>query len=343
MDFITLRSRLRVGTLLVACLLLLPAASIGQGSDEPGWTAPRTLDGQPDLQGVWANNNVTPLQRPEEWADKAHLTAEEVADLKAAAGQVTTAGLDAVFGDQLVRAAIAGVKDAESYDTTGNYNQFWLADRTFSDRTSLVIDPPDGRVPALTPEAQQKADARRAYRRDHPADSWEDRGLGERCVHFGVPKLGAGYNSYSQIVQTPGYVAIYHEMAHDVRVIPLDGRPHLPPSIQQWMGSARGHWEGDTLVIENTNFSPKSSFRGSNTNLHLIERFTRVGPTTPNYEVTVTDPTTWTRPWTALIPLTGTDDAIYEYACHEGNYGMEGILSGHRAHEAAEAAKGGVQ
>ena len=132
-------------------------------------------------------------------------------------------------------------------------------------------------------------------------------------------------------------------MAHDVRVIPLDGRPHLPPSIQQWMGSARGHWEGDTLVVESTNFSPKSSFRGSNTNLHLIERFTRVGPTTLNYEVTVTDPTTWTRPWTALIPLTGTDDAIYEYACHEGNYGMEGILSGHRAQETAEAAKGGVQ
>ena len=138
-------------------------------------------------------------------------------------------------------------------------------------------------------------------------------------MHFGVPKLGAGYNSYSQIVQTPDYVAIYHEMAHDVRVIPLDGRPHLPSSIQQWMGSARGHWEGDTLVVESTNFSPKSNFRGSNTSLHLVERFTRVGPTTLNYEVTVTDPTTWTRPWTALIPLTGTDDAIYEYACHEGN------------------------
>ena len=343
MDAMSLQSRTCVAAVIATGLLIVPVVAVAQSAGaDTVWAVPRMADGQPDLQGVWANNSVTPLERPEAWVGKPQLTEEELANLQTAAAQVTTSGLDAVFGDQLVQAAIAGIEDADSYDTTGNYNQFWLADRTFDDRTSLIIDPRDGRMPALIPRAQRKADARRTYRREHPADSWEDRGLGERCVHFGVPKLGAGYNSYSQIVQTPDHFVIYHEMAHDVRVIPLDGRPHLPPGIRQWMGSARAHWEGETLVVESVNFSPKANFRGSNTNLHLIERFARVSPTTLDYEVTVTDPTIWTRSWTASIPLQKSDDAVYEYACHEGNYGMEGILAGHRAQEAAEVATGEV-
>ena len=324
----------------VALAGVLPASGQTDTSPVDQGTVPRTPDGQPDLQGVWANNTVTPLERPEEWAGKERLTEQEVADLKTAAAQVTSGGLDAVFGDQLVRAAIAGVKDAESYDTTGNYNQFWLVERDFNNRTSLVIDPPDGRIPALTPAAQQAQRERAAYREAHPADGPEDRRLGERCVNFGVPKLGAGYNAYRQIVQTVGYVAIYHEMAHDVRLIPLDGRPHVGEGIRQWNGDPRGHWEGDMLVVETTNFSPKSNFNrgGAAENLHLVERFTRVGPYTLNYEATITDPMTWTRPWTVLIPLKKSEDAIYEYACHEGNYGMEGILAGHRAQERAAAA-----
>ena len=203
-----------------------------------------------------------------------------------------------------------------------------------------MIDPPDGRIPALTPAAVQAQRERAVYREAHPADNPADRNLGERCVNFGVPKLGAGYNSYRHIVQTPEHVGIFHEMAHDVRLIPLDGRPHVLHDIRQWNGDPRGHWEGDTLVIETTNFSPKSRIRrgGSAEHLHLVERYTRVGPDTLEYEATLTDPTTWTRPWTVSIPLKRSDDTIFEYACHEGNYGMEGILAGHRAQEKAAAA-----
>ena len=180
-------------------------------------------------------------------------------------------------------------------------------------------------------------------RREHPADSWDDRPLQERCITFGVPNLLAGYNSYYQIIQGRDHVVILMEMIHDARVIPLDGRPHLDGEIRQWHGDSRGHWDGDTLVVETTNYSPKSSLRGSSDDLHLTERFTRIGPDALTYEMTISDPTTWTRPWTLSIPLKSSDGAIYEYACHEGNYGMEGILSGQRAQETAEAAKGGVQ
>ncbi len=297
---------------------------------------PRTADGHPDLQGVWANNNVTPLERPPQWAGKERLTDEELAELKAATAQVIASGLDAQFGDQLVLKALEGLTDADSYDTTGNYNQFWLVDRDFTHQTSLVIDPPDGQVPALTVAAQHGAEARRGYRSAHPADGPEDRGLGERCANFGVPRLGAGYNSYFQIFQTSRHVAVLKEMAHDAKLIPLDGSPHAPDGVRQWNGDSRGRWEGDTLVVETTNFSPQSNFRGSADHLHLVQRYTRVGPDTLDYEVTVTDATTWTRPWTVLIPLKRSADAVFEYACHEGNYGMEGILSGHRAQERAD-------
>ena len=324
---------------MFAVLLMTPLPVAGQATAAPdAWTAPRTSDGQPDMQGVWANNNVTPLQRPIGLADRAFLSDEEVERLKANAANLfgSDAG-DAAFGDQFFVAALSDRPDFESTDGgTGNYNQFWLVERDFDNRTSLITDPPDGKIPALTPRAEQAQSERAAYRRNHPADSWEDRGLSERCVNFGIPKLGAGYNSYSQIVQTPGYVVMFHEMAHDVRVIPLDGRAHIEEDIRQWNGDPRGRWEGDTLVVETTNFSASSNrYMGSAGNLHLVERFTRVGPQTLNYEVTLTDPTTWTRPWTALIPLRKSEDAIYEYACHEGNYGMVGILAGHRAQEKA--------
>ena len=326
----------------VAALWALPAAGQTAQSQSSEWTVPRTPDGHPDLQGVWANNNITPLERPTALSDRAFLTGEELGRLKANANQLF--GLDAddaAFGDQVFLAAISDTTEFTSSDGgTGNYNQFWLVERDVNDRTSLVIDPPDGRIPALTPSAEQTQSQRAAYREAHPADGPEDRGLSERCVNFGLPKLGAGYNSYRQIVQTPGHVAIYHEMAHDVRLIPLDGRPHVKDSTQQWNGDPRGHWDGDTLVVETTNFSSKSNFyrSGPVENLHLVERYTRVGPDTLDYEVTITEPTTWTQPWTVSIPLRRSDNAIFEYACHEGNYGMEGILAGHRAQEKATAA-----
>ena len=322
--------------LALATALLAPVASAAQATDE-AWTLPRTPDGRPDLQGVWANNNITPLERPEAWAGKERLTAEELAALQVAATKAVDEG-DALFGDQLVLAAIDD-EQASSYDpTTGNYNQFWIADRDFSDRTSLVVDPADGRIPDLTSAAKDRRAMRFAHAREHPADTYSDRPLSERCVTYGVPRLGAGYNSYYQLFQSPTHVVFYMEMNHDSRVIPIDGPPALDDDIRQWHGDSRGRWEGDTLVIETKNYSPKSTFQGlPSDNLHVTERLTRVGPTTLNYEVTINDPTTYSQPWTVMIPLMGTDDAIYEYACHEGNIGMDGILSGHRAEERAAA------
>ena len=318
------------------CMSLLAVPVAGQSSSgTAAWEAPRTVDGHPDLQGVWANNIATPLERPDAWAGKEKLTDEELADLQLAAADVIASGEDAQFGDQLVLKAIERIKDADSYDTTGNYNQFWIVDRDFDNRTSLVIEPSDGKIPALTAAAVERSDAQRAYRSDHPADGPEDRGLSERCANFGVPRLGAGYNSYFQVFQTPSHVVVLKEMAHDAKVIAMDSTPHISDSVRLWNGDSRGRWEGDTLVVETTNFSPKSDFRESAENLYLVERYTRVGPDTLNYEVTISDPTTWSQPWTVLIPLRRSEDAVFEYACHEGNYGMEGILSGHRADESA--------
>ena len=314
-----------------------PFVAVGQSVDD-AWTLPRTPDGHPDLQGVWANNNATPLERPEEWSGKAVLTDEEVASLQAAAAAAVGDG-DALFGDQLVLAAIDGV-EATSYDpTTGNYNQFWIAEREFTNHTSLVIDPPDGRVPEMTREARGRRLFAAEYRRDHPADSYTDRPLQERCVTYGVPRLGAGYNSYYQVFQSADYVVIVNEMIHDARVIPLTGQPHLVDSVRQLHGDSRGHWEGDTLVVETTNYSSAAQFRGSSDGLEIVERLTRVGPKVLNYEVTITDSTTWMRPWTVLIPLRTSEEPMFEYACHEGNIGMDGILAGHRAEESARASQ----
>jgi hypothetical protein len=315
--------------------LVAAAEAAGEGAQAgsaaaKAWSSPRTPWGDPDLQGIWTNANITPFERPKEFADKQVLSEQEAAEFEAQTNQRNTIDRPPPPGNP------------------GGYNQFWFdrGTKTVPTRqTSLVVDPPDGRVPPFTPEAQKRADARAQYRRDHPADSWEDVGLFTRCLTRGLPgAMTPGfYNHNYQILQAPGYVAILVEMIHDVRIIPVDGRPRLSPAIRQWMGDSRGRWEGDTLVVETTNFSPKAEYRGSGENLRLVERFTRVDAGTIHYEFTVQDPTTWTRPWTSAIPMTkdGAPDRIFEYACHEGNYGIVNILAGHRNEEktAAEAAR----
>jgi hypothetical protein len=341
-----------VGAALAGAMLAGPAVGGAQPSQEARWTMPRTPDGRPDLQGVWANNTATPLERPEMLGDKATLTDEELAGLQARYAELFASGeSDAAFADSVFVAALSGQDTFSSRDTaTGNYNQFWLVDREFDNRTSLVIDPPNGRLPAFTPAAQERIDARVAHLADNPASSWTDRRLQERCITFGMPNLFAGYNTYYQVVQTPDHVVFLHEMIHDARIIPLGEAPHVDDAIRQWHGDARGYWDGDTLVVETTNFlarseSPAALYqrqRGSAERLRLVERFTRVGPDTLQHEFTVDDPGTYEGRWTAMIPLSRKDEALFEYACHEGNIGMEGILAGHRAEEreAAEAAAG---
>lgn len=320
--------------LLVLAILVAPSVAAGQ-SETQSWTPPRTADGQPDLQGVWANNSATPLERPEALAGKATLSDEELAELQQAAERIFGDGGDAAFADGVFEAALAGVDSYVSGDGgSGNYSTVWMVDRDFENRTSLISDPRDGRLPALTSEAQTRVSERQARRgiRNGP----EDLTLQVRCITYSVPRfggLGAGYNSYYQIFQAADYVVLHSEMIHDSRVIPLNGGPHIADSIRQWHGDSRGRWDGDTLVIETMNFSPKSLYRGSSDNLHLVERFTRVGPEELQYEISITDPTVWTRPWTAMTPLSKSEDAVYEYACHEGNIGMAGILSGTRAEE----------
>ncbi len=330
------------GVVAIAIALTTPVFSQGGAA---AYKAPRLAFGDPDLQGVWANNNATPLQRPKMLADRKFLTEAEVAKLKARAGDLFSGDGDAAFGDEIFEAALSDRTKyvADSFDKdTGNYNSFWLVDRDFDNRTSLIVDPEDGRIPPFTPEAEARNTALAAARKAHPADSWEDRPLNERCITFGFPDLLAGYNSYYQIAQSKTHVAIATERIHDVRVIPIDGRPHAPKSIRFLHGDSRGHWEGETLVVETTNFTKAGggSFLGGATDsLRIVERFTRMSPKAVRYEITMEDPATWTRPWTLMIPLRNSNEKIYEYACHEGNVGMVGILSGHRAQERAAAQK----
>jgi len=315
--------------------------SAGTTAPEAKYTPPRTADGHPDLSGVWANNDATPLERPKELEGRKYLTEAEVAALKRRAGELFNGETDAAFGDSVFLAVLKDAKDFKSTDTqTGNYNHFWIVDREFDDnRTSRISDTADGRIPPLTPAGTKfKADAA-AYRKDHFADGPEDLPLSHRCITFGAPRLGAGYNSYFQIFQSKDYVAIGQEMIHDVRMVPLDGRPHVDANTRQWLGDPRGHWEGDTLVVDTTNYSSNSRFENlPATNLHTVERFTRTGPKTIQWDVTVDDATMYTAPWTATMVLRSTPDQIFEMACHEGNEGLSGALSGTRALEkAAEA------
>ena len=310
----------RCAPLWAAVMLLAPLCFAGA---DKTWTPPRTPDGQPDLQGVWTNSTLTPLERPAELAGKTVLTEREAAD----------------YVKGLLRRVNTDRRDGGAQTDVGrSYNEFWrdrgndLADR----RTSLIIDPTDGRIPALTPEAQKRVDATRAWMQEHSTDGPEGRSLAERCIQWttsGPPMLPGPYNNDTQFVQGPGYVMILSEMIHDTRMIPLDGRPHVSAAIREWMGDSRGHWEGNTLVVDTTNFTSEYSFRGSDANLHLTERFTRVSPEVMQYEFTVDDPTAFTKPWTARISFNKTNERVYEYACHEGNYALTDILAGARASE----------
>ena len=329
--------RLHVAAMLLALVTLLAGAAQAQ---EGSWTAPRTPFGHPDLQGVWANNNATPLQRPEALADREFLTDEELVTLRSRAEDLfSLESGDAAFGDSVFTAALNEAESFTSRDrATGNYNQFWLVERDWDNRTSLIVDPPNGRLPARTEAARMRAEAAGRKRQRHAV--WtDDRSLGERCLSFGAPRLGAGYNSYYQLLQTPDHVVILVEMGYDARIIPLDGRPHVDDDVRQWLGDSRGYWDGDSLVVETRNYSPLANFMGAAEHLQITERFTRVSEDVLRYEVTADDPTTWKRPWTAMIPLRRSPDALYEYACHEGNIGMEGILAGARHKEAEEAAR----
>ena len=321
----------RVFTSIVVLLLVTGLAA----AQTKKWTPPRMADGHPDLQGFWTNSTYTPLERPRN-VNKEFYTKEEALEVEKKAAEQE--------GEQTVPGTIADVH----YDFT----QFGL-DRSQSThslnlRTSLIADPPDGRLPPLTPEGQKRAAERaEAAKLVGRWDSAQSNDLDDRCIIFlgaGPPMLPAGYNSNYQIVQTPGYVMILFELSHDVRIIPLDGRAHVQRNIGQWTGDSRGHWEGDALVIETTNFNGKNPLRGSSENMRVVERFTRVDADTIQYKFTVEDESTWTRPWTADLPLKKTVGPLFEHACHEGNYGLYNTLVGARLEEkraAEEAAKKG--
>ena len=310
--------------IVMALFLQMPAA--GQTSPAAAkakaaaktWTQPRTPEGQPDLQGFWTNSTLTPLERPSELVGKQILTEQEAADYQRRVQEQADASPPGVLGRAL-----------------GGY-WFERGEVVAGRRSSLIVDPPDGRIPPLTPAAQKLAAARAQERNLHPADGPEDRSLQERCLLWGgagPPMMPTAYNSTYQIVQSRGYVMIFVEMIHDARIIPLDGRPHVPPNIRLWLGDSRGHWEGNALVVDTTNFNGQTAFRGSSENLHLIERFTRTDADTIRYEFTVDDPATFTKPWTAEIPMRKTQGPIYEYACNEGNYSLADILKGARVEE----------
>ncbi len=340
-------SGLAVVGAFVASVSLVSVTVAGQAPAPAGksWTAPRAPDGHPDISGTWEHNAATPLERPDELAGRATLTDEELAAMQATAGKLFGGDGDAAFGDSVYLATLRNVLGAQkgfkSRDVgTGDYNAFWVIGRWFEKRTSLVTDPPSGKIPPLTADAQKRRADAAERRRLHPFDGPEDIALGQRCITGSVPMLGAGYNNYYQIVQTPSTVAVNMEMRHDTRMIPISSRPHLPKTVQLWLGDPVGRWEGDTFVVDTTNFRDDSPISGNATaNTHLIERFTRVAPETLKYEVTLNDPMTWTKPWTAVLYMKSTSDPIFEYACHEANESMSGTLRGARAEEKAASEK----
>ena len=317
----------------VLAALALPAVESGAQEPAAGWTAPRTADGQPDLQGIWSNNTATPLERPTALAGKESLTDEELAELQARAAELReNEQAGNLLGDLLIQQVLED-PDFQEFDAgTGNYNSFWLAERKLDHRTSLIVDPPDGRIPAFTAAALERFGSRPPAG-DHPAGP-ESLPLTERCITYGVPNLLAGYNSYFHIMQTADHLVFLQELIHDARIIPIDKPGQLDASIRLWHGDARARWEGDTLVIETANYSNQSMLRGATRNTHVVERLRRVGPDTLEYVITFSDPDTWESPWTLMIPLERSDEALFEYACHEGNYAMEGILAGARVLEA---------
>ncbi len=317
---------------LVALVALVAGPALAQDS------APRTAWGEPDLQGVWDFRTITPMQRPERYGDKEFLTAEEAAALDQAA-----VDRELRLWNQAPERTEAGgnVDRRGAGQAPGSYNQFWIDSGTRSvdtRQTSLITYPPNGRYPSLTAEGQRRSDERRTYAREHPADTWEDFSSGVRCIlgfNAGPPFTPSAYNNNMQLFQTPDHVVVMTEMVNTSRVIPLDGTPHLDPEVLQWSGDSRGYWEGETLVVETRNFDAKRKWRGTTSSARLVERFTRVDTDTLEYQFTVTDPETWTSPWTASVPLRLNPEPMFEYACHEGNYSMPVMLGGARVEEAA--------
>jgi len=324
-----------LGALAVVIAVTAPVPVAGQAAASRPKTspAPKTPWGDPDLQGIWNASGATPFERPSAFKGRDVLTDDEVAALE----------------DEARRGADRPPRKGDP----GAYNEFWFNRGKQTKQTSMIVDPPDGRLPPLTAEGQ--AAKKNGVR---GANSWEDRHLWERCItRGGLPNamFPRAYNNNAHILQAPGYVAIVMEQIHEARIIPLDRRPHVSQNIRQWLGDSRGHWEGNTLVVVTTNLADKvsalqpwadfNSWNGSGETLRLVERFTRVGADTIAYRVTVEDPKMYTRPWTVAFPMTKSQEQIYEYACHEGNYAMEGILAGARADEKAaqEAAKKGTR
>ena len=315
--------------------IVLPALALGVWLVAPAGAQPQVTPwGDPDLQGAWTNATTTPLQRPAELAQRDSFTEEERAELDAERARTE---------QRACATELVVLQTAPPPTSTGSYNSFWLEQGTRTLQTSLIVDPPHGRLPDVTPWAQRQADDLVAVRASasYPA-RWEEPSVFERCITRGLPAtmMPGFYNHNYQILQTPGYVVIYAEMIHDARIIPLDGRPQLDAEIRQWMGDSRGRWEGDTLVVETANFTGKVYERrvsntvfGASREMHLVERFRRVDEDTLDYRLTVTDPRTFAAPWTAAIPMTTLDGPIIEYACHEGNYSMENMLRGARLQE----------
>ena len=292
-----------------------PAVKVSKPA--PGATAPRTADGRPDLQGLWDFAQLTPFERPGELAGKQTLTDEE-------AEEFAQKRIETTHKDRRDGGAAADVERA--------YNDFWWDFGTrVSKQPSLVVDPPDGTIPALTADAKERA-AQRKTLYENP----EERPLAERCIlgfNSGPPMVPSAYNNNMQIVQTRDHVLVLNEMIHSARIVDLSGRPHAPKEIRFLTGDSVGRWDGDTLVVDTTNFLKERAFRGASANMHLVERFTRVDKDTLRYEFTVDDPETWTRKWSASIPMTRSDDLMFEYACHEANYALEGVLKGARYQE----------
>jgi len=345
---ITQRPALRGGLAVLILLLLSAGVATAQApkavrktaGSAKSWTPPHTPWGDPDLQGIWNNGTITPIERPKELAGTQFLTDQQAAE-------------------QEERAAQSRVDSPPPKGDPGTYNQFWFERGTkvvATKRTSLIVDTPDGRLPPLTPDGQRRDQER--FRKlgpealgssgNGPFDSVEDISVVTRCITRGLPNamIPGAYNNNLQIVQSPGFVALFSELMHETRIIPLDGRPHIGSTIHQWLGDSRGHWEGDTLVVDVTNFRDNDvtgfgvPYRFSETShLHLVERFTRVNADTIDYQVTVDDPATFTRPWTASIPMVTSEGPIFEYACHEANYSIENILRASRAQD--HAAKDG--
>jgi hypothetical protein len=306
---------------------VIPAGGQISRDTMKAWTVPRTPDGRPDIQGLWNNTSLTPLERPGNLAGKEFFTKEE----------------GAAYGTAIVHKREEDPNDGSN--DVADPKVWWERGTKVAStlRTSLIVDPPDGKIPPLTAEAERRMADARAASRQHPADGPSDRSLQERCIlspTSGPPMLPGPYNNNYQIVQTPDYVMITIEMIHDVRIIPLDGRPHLPQTLRKWLGDSVGHWENETLIVDTTNFTDQTHFRGSDQNLHLIERFTRTGPETILYEFTVDNPTAFVKPWKAEVPMTLTAGPMYEFACHEGNLALGRILSIARKAEKAAGQPG---